>query len=139
MDVSRQKIDRLPHGLGKLVGNIQVKHLYPLCRSAAGLTKQEYAQIADRKGVHFPVRCVCSSCYNVIYNSLPLSLHRFAGQNDPLMFEAGGWVCSFTTESGPRTGQILRAYLRAASHQAADPFGEASGTYTTGHFKKSAL
>lgn len=101
--------------------------------------EQGFAQIADRKGVHFPVRCVCSSCYNVIYNSLPLSLHRFAGQNDPLMFEAGGWVCSFTTESGPRTGQILRAFMRAASHQAADPFGEASGTYTTGHFKKSAL
>ena len=45
----KRKIDNLPHALGSVVQRIQVKHLYPLCKSAAKLTAQEYAQIADRK------------------------------------------------------------------------------------------
>jgi 3',5'-cyclic AMP phosphodiesterase CpdA len=45
----RRKIAALPHGLGRAVLGIRVKHLYPLCRSAAGLTPREYAQIADRR------------------------------------------------------------------------------------------
>ena len=49
IDDRRRKLDRLPHGLGTLAQNIRVRHLYPLCKSAAGLTKQEYAQIADRR------------------------------------------------------------------------------------------
>ncbi len=49
VDDQKRKIDRLPHGLGRVVQGIRVKHLYPLCKAAAGLTKQEYAQIADRR------------------------------------------------------------------------------------------
>lgn len=45
----RRKIAALPHGLGEIALNMRVKHLYPLCRKASGLTKTEYAQIADRK------------------------------------------------------------------------------------------
>ena len=105
------------------------------CRQAKG----GFAQLADRKGARFPVRYICAFCYNVVYNSLPLSLHRFADRNDPLLFGAGSWICSFTTESGEETGKVLRAYQRAASHKGADLFPEGTGSYTTGHFRKSAL
>ena len=44
----RRKIAALPHSLGDIALNMKVKHLYPLCRKAAGLTKAEYEQIADR-------------------------------------------------------------------------------------------
>ena len=98
-----------------------------------------FAQLADRKGARFPVRCVCAFCYNVVYNSLPLSLHRFADRDDPLLFGVGSWICSFTTESGEETGIVLRAFRRAASHKGADLFPEGTGSYTTGHFRKSAL
>lgn len=45
----RRKVEAMPHGLGKVVLGLRVKHLYPLCKSASGLTQQEYAQIADRR------------------------------------------------------------------------------------------
>ena len=45
----RRRIAALPHGLGRIVLGMRVKHLYPLCRSAAGLTQREYAQIAQRR------------------------------------------------------------------------------------------
>lgn len=45
----KRKIEAMPHDLGKLVLGLRVKHLYPLCRSAAKLTQAEYAQIKERK------------------------------------------------------------------------------------------
>ncbi len=45
----KRKIERLPHGLDKIVLGMRVKHLYPLCRSAAKLTEREYASIKERK------------------------------------------------------------------------------------------
>lgn len=45
----RRKIEALPHGLGKVVLGLRVRHLYPLCKAASGLTAREYAQIADRR------------------------------------------------------------------------------------------
>ena len=47
--VQSRKLDRLPHGLGRAVRALRVKHLYPLCKHASPLTKQEYAQIAERR------------------------------------------------------------------------------------------
>ena len=49
VDDQERKIGAMPHGLGKLVLGVRVKHLYPLCKAASGLTKQEYAQIADHR------------------------------------------------------------------------------------------
>ena len=45
----RRKIAALPHGLGDVVLNARVKHLYPLCKKASGLTQEEYGRIRDRK------------------------------------------------------------------------------------------
>ena len=86
--------------------------------------------------MRFPVRCVCGHCSNVIYNSLPLSLHSFVKSGDPVISAAAGWICAFTTESGPETMDILRWYSSGGE----DPdtrsvFRE----YTTGHYRKSAL
>lgn len=49
VDDRKRRIEALPHGLGKLVLGVRVKHLYPLCKSASGLTAREYASIADRR------------------------------------------------------------------------------------------
>lgn len=98
--------------------------------------EQEFFSIRDRMGMQFPVRCVCGHCYNVIYNSLPLSLHSFIRRKDPVAMDAAGWICSFTTESGAQTQEILRWYASGGADQ--DPaaiFKE----FTTGHYRKSAL
>ncbi len=49
IDDQRRNMERLPHGLGRIVLNMRVKHLYPLCKTAAKLTKAEYAQIAETR------------------------------------------------------------------------------------------
>ena len=85
--------------------------------------------------MRFPVRCVCGHCCNVIYNSLPLSLHSFLRKADPVIAGAAGWICSFTTESGPQTEEILRWYSSGGAGADAPPVGE----YTTGHYRRSAL
>ena len=98
--------------------------------------EQAFFSITDRMGKSFPVRCVCGHCYNVIYNSLPLSLHSFVRKGDPVAMGAAGWICSFTTESGAETEEILRWYASGgASGDAQSVFGE----FTTGHYRKSAL
>lgn len=49
IDDQRRKIVALPHGLGSIALGARVKHFYPLCKSASGLTKDEYMQIRDKK------------------------------------------------------------------------------------------
>ena len=98
--------------------------------------EQAFWGVKDRKGMQFPVRCACGHCYNVIYNSLPLSLHSFVSKADPAAMRAAGWICSFTTESAGQTKEILNWYLSGgASAESAAVFRE----YTTGHYRKSAL
>ena len=124
-------------------------------------------KLRDRKGQRLPVRCVCRFCYNVIYNSVPLSLHAYLG--DAAARDAAGLVCAFTTESAQETRRIL-AYFAAAEkgvphsvngrgaarnteHDAGTSKkycranGEKAGRgqtaapvaeYTTGHYKKGA-
>ena len=105
-------------------------------RKTAGMCsgkEKDFFSIEDRKGMRFPVRCICSHCCNVIYNSLPLSLHSFLSGGDPVIEGAAGWVCSFTTESGDKTEEILRCFASGGED------GSVPQQYTTGHYRKSAL
>ena len=43
------KVAALPSPVNTIVANAKVKHLYPLCRSASGLTKSEYNEIKDMR------------------------------------------------------------------------------------------
>ena len=45
----RKTAERLPLGLGKLALSAEVRHLYPLCRGAAGLSGAEYERIRTKK------------------------------------------------------------------------------------------
>ena len=98
--------------------------------------EQGFFALEDRKGMRFPVRCICGHCCNVIYNSLPLSLHSFVKKGDPVISEASGWICAFTTESGSETEEILRWYRSGGEDTDAQ---QVFGKYTTGHYRKSAL
>lgn len=98
--------------------------------------EQGFYEIEDRKGIRFPVRCICAHCSNVIYNSLPLSLHTFVKKKDPAVMRAAGWICSFTTESGEETEAVLKWYREKGDAGNAEAVFR---DYTTGHFRKSAL
>lgn len=87
--------------------------------------------IRDRYGKQFPVQCCCNTCYNVIYNSVPLSL---LGEMERVS-ALGPRSCrlAFTVEDERRTAQVLRAA------EAVLPGGKGaalSGEVTKGHFKR---
>ena len=101
--------------------------------------ESDFFYVEDRKGIRFPVRCDCKYCGNVIYNSLPQSLHTFAARKDPVAMGAAAWLCIFTNESGDETGSVLRWYKAAAETGEAPDTAGVFRDYTTGHYKKSAL
>lgn len=84
--------------------------------------------LVDRLGKRFPVLKNCRHCMNIIYNSLPLSLHS----------ELSKWRSTvdfrldFTIETGEETAEILRYFTEGA--QGERPYGE----YTAGHEKRGA-
>lgn len=83
--------------------------------------------LIDRYGKRFPVVRSCAHCTNIIYNSVPLSLHR----------EIEKWISNvrcrldFTVESAEETQEILDVFLLGAAPKYEE--------YTTGHEKRGVL
>jgi len=92
-----------------------------VCRAEGGLT--------DRYHTRFPVEIRCDVCMNVIYNSVPLSLHKEHVHNVNKRL-------SFTTESGREMWRILDFYTEKSNTGASVP---PYRDYTTGHEKKGVL
>lgn len=94
------------------------------CRKGDG----ERIYLTDRYRKRFPVRRDCLHCMNVIYNSVPLSLHgeilRQGGA------ASGNYTkrLDFTLESGAEVRAVLDAFISGQAF----PFRE----YTTGHEKR---
>ena len=104
------------------------------CGKKRGITLME-----DRYGKEFPVYSDCLCCYNVIYNSVPLSLHRqFAGQ----IPSDGDYRLDFTLEQEEETRQIIRYFHRLAACSDQKGAGNVKipdpvyREYTTGHYKR---
>lgn len=91
--------------------------------------------ITDRYQTDFKVQTNCNYCYNVIYNSVPNSLHQNLEQIERL--KGQGIRLDFTTESGKEIQQILGAYTEYLEKGKTD-FSFLKD-YTTGHYKKGAL
>lgn len=93
--------------------------------------------LTDRYQKSFPVQLCCSHCYNIIYNSLPLSLHKELGK----WWERAALRISLTTENATQTGEVI-LYFSKALQQLAEKGCIAESTpvweYTTGHEKKGA-
>lgn len=82
--------------------------------------------LKDRYGKEFPAVTVCSHCYNIIYNSLPFSLHKeIAKWENTVSFRL-----DFTIENKVEIMRILDFFMirRGA--------GDAPFEYTTGHEKR---
>lgn len=85
--------------------------------------------LEDRYKKKFPVSLHCRYCYNIIYNSVPLSLHDKVLKKETLCDMR---LC-FTTETGAETEGILRFFserIRGVENKL--PFTE----YTLGHEKR---
>lgn len=112
--------------------------------------------LKDRTGARFPVTTVCSHCQNIIYNSVPTSLHRFTG--DVLSDQCGAVLFSFTTECAGEVREILSLFARGKERirripgavprrEEKNPCGRQAGNmalcaepeYTNGHYRKGAI
>jgi len=96
-------------------------------------TSLVFTTLKDRYNKSFPVLLDCYHCMNVIYNSVPLSLHNFFPE---IMRNAPVRRCrlEFTDENGAQTGQILDFFVKLAQGEHPKcPLPE----YTNGHEKRS--
>lgn len=93
--------------------------------------------LTDRYQNRFPILQNCLHCYNVLYNTVPLSLH---GQLKALLnCNCAVYRIEFTLENETETREILEYYLDAFNHyekgreQNIDfPFNQ----FTNGHYKR---
>ncbi|MBP3568863.1 MAG: U32 family peptidase [Lachnospiraceae bacterium] len=88
--------------------------------------KMEGIVLTDRMGAEFPVRQICSSCYNVIYNSACFSL---LGSGVEKSFSPAGWRLDFTFEMPEQMKEVLNAFFAGTQCPG-------KGPYTKGHFKR---
>lgn len=87
--------------------------------------------LTDRYRKKFPVEICCDVCLNVIYNSVPLSLHK-----EWVRCRAVAGRLAFTTESGRELVRILDFFRKQAVGEEGRPPYE---DYTTGHEKRGVL
>lgn len=87
--------------------------------------------LTDRYNKQFDVLTCCSHCYNVIYNSVPLSLHQYIG--DIMKQRAASLRLIFTTESAAEMNTVIAYFAgRKAGDNPPLPYTD----YTTGHYKR---
>jgi len=88
------------------------------------------AWLTDRYKKKFPVILQCRFCYNIILNSVPLSLH---GKENRKWYDKTIKRLTFTTEDASETKQTLDFFLNLENELSVQPPYE---DYTTGHEKR---
>lgn len=110
-----------------------------LRQTTDGCTKTpELLYLKDRKAKEFPVKNYCRFCYNVIYNTNPLSLLKDKKDVDRLA--PGSLRLNFTIETAKEVSAVIKAF--AASYEldgqadVKDRNLDPDGAFTRGHFKR---
>lgn len=92
----------------------------------------EFWKLTDRYHNNFPVQLDCAHCTNIIYNSVPQSLHSAFDQIMSQSRIRRGRL-EFTDESAVQMEAVLNFYNELIQGRKGElPFKE----YTTGHFKR---
>ena len=98
-------------------------------------TKQRgWTVLKDRTSRQFPVLCDCTSCVNIIYNSLPLSLIQEAGAIRHL--ECASYRMDFTDEGEEQTRKTAEAVIQVFGHGQKPVTGLPASESTKGHFRR---
>lgn len=94
--------------------------------------KTEVLYLKDRYQKIFPVRNICSSCVNIIYNSLPTSLFGKAAEVRAL--SAGGIRVDFTLEGEKEVVEVLEQLTELIEGR--NPGEISFSEITRGHFNR---
>ena len=106
-----------------------------VCAGKGCKTCPNMLYLTDRFQKKFPVKLFCGACYNVIYNSLPLSLADSRQEIDGLGISTLRLL--FTTESARETKAAAEAFgsvFLGINNKNTDYL--LSDTFTRGHFKR---
>ncbi len=96
--------------------------------------------LKDRYKAEFPVRTNCAHCSNIIFNSVPTSLHKFyEGAQFEAPLHASAVVCMFTDEDWKTTKDILSFYTHPSREGMGAITRALDADFTNGHFKKGAI
>ncbi len=141
LELNGQELQELGVGESDLMvyGYIPVMLSAQCLRKTAGrCTGQPGGEIlTDRYGNHYPVRCCCDGCYNVIYNCHPLSLASQAEAVKELKPRLLRIQFSIETKE-----QVLAVMEQMGTAFSADAWSAGSETeaekadYTLGHFRR---
>lgn len=104
------------------------------CKKKEVENGEDFISLKDRYQKQFPVETDCRHCYNVIYNSVPLSLH--GSFLKLLALEPAGFRLSFVTEGKEEMKRVAGIY--GGLLQGKNPDTKVLFSYTTGHWKRSA-
>ncbi len=114
---------------GRLPMMVTVNCIRKTMGKCNGTYNTECALLTDRYQKKFPVKNNCLYCYNIVYNSVPLSLHKELEKGAEYPIKR----LVFTVESAEETKKILEYYRLLDEGMAEQlPFGE----FTTGHEKR---
>lgn len=102
-------------------------------KNSAGCTREpQLLRLRDRKQKSFTVKNICSFCYNVIYNAVPLDL---ADRLDKIRSLSPKSVrLQFTSESPAKTLRIAKAYARICFRGSGEQ--RVYQEFTRGHFDR---
>ncbi|SDA39506.1 putative protease [Lachnospiraceae bacterium G11] len=95
---------------------------------------EDYGFLKDRLNNDFPVVRHCDECMNIIYNCVPISLHK-----DIEAYEGCNLRLCFTIESGKQMKSVIHSYIDLLLGKVSDIASEiekTTGGYTTGHEKR---
>lgn len=87
-----------------------------------------FVELNDRTGAKHVVFTDCLHCYNVIFNAIPLSLHKYINNFDKTNFRL-----DFTNEPESITDDVIN-YFHSLFTSYKEPFYK---DFTTGHIKRS--
>lgn len=93
---------------------------------------EDMLYLADRYQKIFPVKQFCNDCYNIIYNSLPLSLCENKKEIDNL--HISNLRLMFTTENHSQVLRVVETFFDVFQREIERCLP--SDTFTRGHFKR---
>lgn len=101
------------------------------CEAVIDGTHRVY-YLTDRYQNQFPVLQNCLHCFNILYNTVPMSLHT----NKKVLFEEGfaAYRIEFTMENKDETNSILQYYIKTMVQGKEMEFPIEN--YTNGHYKR---
>lgn len=87
-----------------------------------------FLNLNDRKNMNMPIYRKCDYCYNIVYNSIVLSLHSYIDKLSSL----GNLRIDLTNEDFELTKKVI-VYFNNLLHEYHEPFYR---DFTTGHIKR---